>query len=54
MFIYHLGDPDLRVKVFFKKDEAAENGDVDFEIGDFCTLALKVKENFMQSLSALL
>ena len=56
MFIYHFVDPDLRVETFFKKDEAAENGGVDFKMGYryFCTLVLKVEENFMQSLCTLL
>ena len=39
MFIYHFVDPDLRVETFFKKDQAAENGGVDFEIGDIGTSA---------------
>ena len=34
MFVYHFVDPDLRVETFFEKDEAAENGGVDFEIRD--------------------
>ena len=56
MFVYHFVDPDLRVETFFKKDEAAENGGIDFKRGyrHLCTLILKVEENFMQSLSALL
>ena len=37
MFVYHFVDPDLRIEAFFKKDEAAENGGVDFEIGDMHT-----------------
>ena len=39
MFIYHFVGPDLRVETFFKKDEAAENGCVDFEAGDIGTSA---------------
>ena len=39
MFVYHFVDPDLRVKTFFEKDEQAENGGVDFEIGDIGTFA---------------
>ena len=39
MLVYHFLDPDLRVKIFFKKDEAAENGGVDFEVGDIGTSA---------------
>ena len=37
MFIYHFVDPDLRVEIFFKKDETAENGGVDFELGEIGT-----------------
>ena len=39
LFVYHFIYPDLRVKTFFKKDEAAENGGVDFKIGDVGTSA---------------
>ena len=39
MSIYHFVDPDLSVETFFEKDEAAENGDVDFEIGGVVTSA---------------
>ena len=39
MFVYHFVDPDLRVETFFKKDEAAENGGIDFKIGDVGTSA---------------
>ena len=39
MFVYHLVDPNLRVEILFKKEGAAENEDVDFEIGDISTLA---------------
>ena len=34
MFVYHFVDPDLRVEIFFKKEGTAENGGIDFEIGD--------------------
>ena len=34
MYVYHVVNPDLRVQIFFEKDGAAENRDVDFEIGD--------------------
>ena len=34
MLIYHFVDPGLRVETFFEKDEAGENGGVDFKIGD--------------------
>ena len=58
MFIYHFIDPDLRVETVFEKDEAKENGGVDCEIAlvhkYLYTLVLKVEENLMQSLSALL
>ena len=39
MLIYHFVDPGLRVETFFEKDEAVENGGVDFEIGDRGTSA---------------
>ena len=51
MFVYHFVDLDLRVGIFFEKEEAAKNGEVDFEIIVF---VLKVKENFMQRLSVFL
>ena len=54
MFVYHFVDPDLRVETFLKKVETAENGGVDFEIRDIGILVLKVEENFIQSLCALL
>ena len=48
-------DPDLRVKIFFEKERAAENRSVYFEIGDIEPQPrLKVEENVMQSLSAFL
>ena len=34
MFVSRFVDPDLRVEIFFGKKGAAENGGVDFEIGD--------------------
>ena len=34
IFVYHFVDADLSVGTFFKKDEAAENGGIDFEIRD--------------------
>ena len=37
IFVYHFVDPDLRAEIFFKKEEAAENGGVGFEIGDIST-----------------
>ena len=58
MFIYHFIDPDLRVETIFEKDESTENGGVDCEIAlvhkYLHTRVLKVEENLMQSLSALL
>ena len=39
MFVYYFVDPDLRVDIFFEKEEAAENGGIDFEIGDVDTSA---------------
>ena len=39
MFVYHFVDSDLRVEIFFEKEEAAENGCVDFKIGDIGTPA---------------
>ena len=51
MFVYHFVDLDLRVGIFFEKEGAAKNGEVDFEMLVF---VLKVKENFMQRLSVFL
>ena len=39
MFVYHFVDPDLKVKVIFRKKGTAENGGIDFEIGDIGTSA---------------
>ena len=39
MFVYHFVDPDLRVEIYFEKEGSAENGGVDFEIGDIDTSA---------------
>ena len=39
MLVYHFVDPDLSVETFFEKDGEAENGAVDFEIGDIDTSA---------------
>ena len=39
MFVYHFVNPDLRVEIIFRKEETAENGDIDFEIGDIGTSA---------------
>ena len=30
MFVYYFVDPDLRVKIIFKKERTAENGGIDF------------------------
>ena len=40
ILVSHFVDPDLRVEIFFEKERAAENGGVDFEIGDIGTSAL--------------
>ena len=37
MFVYHFVHPNLRAEIIFKKEEAAENGGIDFEIADICT-----------------
>ena len=34
MFIYDFVDPDLGVEIFFEKEDVAEQGIVDFAIGD--------------------
>ena len=34
MCVYHFVDPDLKVEIFFKKEEAAENRVNDYKIGD--------------------
>ena len=39
IIVYHFVDPGLRVKTFFEKGRVAENGAVDFEIGDSDTSA---------------
>ena len=39
MFVYHFVYPDLRVEIYFEKEGSAENGGVDFEIGDIDTSA---------------
>ena len=39
MFAYHFVDPDLRVEIFFQKEGTAENGVLDYEIGDIGTSA---------------
>ena len=47
MLVYHFVDSDRKVETFFKKDEPAENGGVDFEIGDIGTstqLHLRLKK----------
>ena len=53
MFVYHFVDS-WRVKIFFKKEGAAENGVVDFDIDTSPHLYWEVKEKFKQSLSAFL
>ena len=37
MFVYHFVDPDLKVEVVFRKVGTAENGGINFEIGDIGT-----------------
>ena len=39
MVFYNFVDPGLRVEIFFKKEGTAENGNIDFEIGDLGTFA---------------
>ena len=39
IFVYHFVDPDLKVEVIFRKKGIAENGGIDFEIGDIGTSA---------------
>ena len=39
MFFYNFVDPGLRVEIFFNKEGTAENGNIDFEIGDLGTSA---------------
>ena len=39
IFVYHFVDLDLKVEIFFEKEGAVENRDVDFEIGDVGTSA---------------
>ena len=33
MLVHHFVDPDLRVEIFFKKEDATENEGINFEIG---------------------
>ena len=39
IFVYHFVDPDLKVEVISRKEGTAENGGIDFEIGDIGTSA---------------
>ena len=39
MLVYHFVDPDLRVKIIFRKEGTTENGRIDFEIEDIGTSA---------------
>ena len=39
MFVFHFVDLDLRVEIIFRKEGPAENGGIDFEIGDTGTSA---------------
>ena len=55
MFVFHFGDPDLRVEIFFEKEGAAENRGVeenrgvDFEIWIQAPLhtSMEVEETFI-------
>ena len=40
MFAYHFLDPDLRFEIVLKKEGAAEDGGIDFEVGKRYTLRL--------------
>ena len=53
MFVYHfVYHPCLRVEIFFKKAGAAKNGRcLETGLRHFCTLVLRVEENFMRSQS---
>ena len=56
ILVCHVVDPYLRTDMFFGKEQAAENGGIDFEIRDIGTSAhwyWRLKD-FMQSLSAFL
>ena len=44
MFVYHFVDPDLWIGIILEKERAAENGGVDFEIGDIGTLHTCIKD----------
>ena len=39
MFVYHSVNSNLRVEIIFRKEGTAENGLIDFEIGDIGTSA---------------
>ena len=39
MFVYHFVDRDLRIEIIFRKEGTAENGGINFEIGDICISA---------------
>ena len=39
MRVYYFVDFDLRVEIIFRKEGTAENGQIDFEIGDISTSA---------------
>ena len=39
IFVYHFVDLDLKVEVISRKEGTAENGGIDFEIGDIGTSA---------------
>ena len=54
MFVYHFVEPDLRIEIIFRKEGAAENGEVKLEKGYVGTSLFEVRENFKQNLSAIL
>ena len=39
IFVYHFVDPDLKFEVISRKEGTAENGGIDFKIGDIDTSA---------------
>ena len=39
MLVYHFVDPGLKVEIIFREEGTAENGGIDFEIGDIGTSA---------------
>ena len=41
MFVYNFVHSDMRIGIIFRKEETAENGRIDFEVGDIGTSARK-------------